>query len=82
MLRELARDDHRLVSHCAASLVAFRRVRGGTYEQHEIAFPNVLLHKLSSICADRKKSIYDQDLIGILPDPIRERRQEPVAELD
>src|SRR5258708_7617221 len=32
--------------------------------------------------ADRKKNIYDQDLIGILPDPIRERRQEPVAELD
>ena len=32
--------------------------------------------------ADRKKSIYDQDLIGILPDQIRERRQEPVAELD
>src|SRR5215472_15020631 len=32
--------------------------------------------------ADRKKSIYDQDLIGILPDQIRERRGEPVAELD
>ena len=32
--------------------------------------------------ADRKKNIYDQDLIGILPDPIRERRQVPVAELD
>jgi 2-isopropylmalate synthase len=32
--------------------------------------------------ADRKKNIYDQDLIGILPDQIRERRQEPVAELD
>jgi 2-isopropylmalate synthase len=32
--------------------------------------------------ADRKKNIYDQDLVGILPDPIRERRQEPVAELD
>ena len=33
--------------------------------------------------ADRKKSIYDQDLIGILPDPIRDRKQEPVvAELD
>jgi 2-isopropylmalate synthase len=32
--------------------------------------------------ADRKKSIYDQDLIGILPDPIRERRSVPVAELD
>jgi 2-isopropylmalate synthase len=32
--------------------------------------------------ADRKKNIYDQDLIGILPDPIRDRRQEPVAELD
>src|SRR6516162_4377929 len=32
--------------------------------------------------ADRKKNIYDQDLIGILPDPIRERRGEPVAELD
>jgi 2-isopropylmalate synthase len=32
--------------------------------------------------ADRKKSIYDQDLIGILPDQIRERRRVPVAELD
>jgi len=32
--------------------------------------------------ADRKKNIYDQDLIGILPDAIRERRHEPVAELD
>jgi 2-isopropylmalate synthase len=30
--------------------------------------------------ADRKKNIYDQDLIGILPDPIRERRHQPVAE--
>lgn len=32
--------------------------------------------------ADRKKSIYDQDLIGLLPDPIRERRNVPVAQLD
>ncbi len=32
--------------------------------------------------ADRKKNIYDQDLIGILPDPIRERHSEPVSELD
>ena len=32
--------------------------------------------------ADRKKNIYDQDLIGILPDPIRDRRGEPVTELD
>jgi 2-isopropylmalate synthase len=32
--------------------------------------------------ADRKKNIYDQDLFGILPDPIRDRKQEPVAELD
>ena len=32
--------------------------------------------------ADRKKNIYDQDLIGILPDQIRERRTEPVSELD
>jgi 2-isopropylmalate synthase len=32
--------------------------------------------------ADRKKNIYDQDLIGILPDTIRERRHEPVSELD
>ena len=30
--------------------------------------------------ADRKKNIYDQDLIGILPDPIRERRHVPVHE--
>ena len=32
--------------------------------------------------ADRKKNIYDQDLVGILPDQIRERRSMPVAELD
>src|SRR5579864_5826821 len=32
--------------------------------------------------ADRKKNLYDQDLIGILPDPIRDRKHEPVAELD
>ena len=32
--------------------------------------------------ADRKKNIYDQDLIGLLPDAIRVRRSEPVAELD
>ncbi|MFP5277403.1 MAG: 2-isopropylmalate synthase [Acidobacteriota bacterium] len=32
--------------------------------------------------ADRKKNIYDQDLIGLLPDEIRERRHMPVAELD
>jgi 2-isopropylmalate synthase len=32
--------------------------------------------------ADRKKSIYDQDLIGILPDPIRDRRHVAVEELD
>jgi len=32
--------------------------------------------------ADRKKNIYDQDLVGILPDQIRERKSEPVSELD
>ena len=32
--------------------------------------------------ADRKKNIYDQDLIGLLPDSIRERRHEPVTELE
>ena len=32
--------------------------------------------------ADRKKNIYDQDLIGLLPEGIRERRHEPVSELD
>ncbi len=32
--------------------------------------------------ADRKKNIYDQDLVGLLPDNIRERRHEQVAELD
>jgi 2-isopropylmalate synthase len=32
--------------------------------------------------ADRKKNVYDQDLIGILPDNIRERRTAPVSELD
>ncbi|HEY1766825.1 MAG TPA: 2-isopropylmalate synthase [Terracidiphilus sp.] len=32
--------------------------------------------------ADRKKNIYDQDLVGLLPEPIRESRSMPVAELD
>jgi 2-isopropylmalate synthase len=32
--------------------------------------------------ADRKKNIYDQDLIGLLPEQIREKRREPVSELD
>jgi 2-isopropylmalate synthase len=32
--------------------------------------------------ADRKKNIYDQDLVGIVPDAIREKRREPVSELD
>ena len=32
--------------------------------------------------ADRKKNIYDYDLVGILPDQIREKRREPVSELD
>jgi len=32
--------------------------------------------------ADRKKNIYDQDLVGIVPDQIRERREEKVSELD
>jgi 2-isopropylmalate synthase len=32
--------------------------------------------------ADRKKNIYDQDLVGILPDEIREKRHMPVADLD
>ncbi len=32
--------------------------------------------------ADRKKNIYDTDLVGLLPTEMRERRQEPVAELN
>jgi len=32
--------------------------------------------------ADRKKNIYDQDLIGILPDEIRARRHMPVQEVN
>ncbi len=32
--------------------------------------------------ADRKKNVYDQDLIGLLPDNIRERRHKTVAEVD
>jgi 2-isopropylmalate synthase len=32
--------------------------------------------------ADRKKNIYDQDLVGLLPEQIREKRREPVSELD
>ena len=31
---------------------------------------------------DHKKNIYDQDLIGILPDPIRDRRHVAMEELD
>ena len=32
--------------------------------------------------ADRKKNIYDQDLVGLLPDQIREKRHAVVSELD
>jgi 2-isopropylmalate synthase len=32
--------------------------------------------------ADRKKNIYDYDLVGLLPDAVREKRREPVSELD
>jgi 2-isopropylmalate synthase len=32
--------------------------------------------------ADRKKNIYDQDLVGLLPDQIRENRRALVSELD
>jgi 2-isopropylmalate synthase len=32
--------------------------------------------------ADRKKNIYDQDLVKILPDAIRMNRRQPVGELD
>jgi 2-isopropylmalate synthase len=32
--------------------------------------------------ADRKKNIYDYDLVGIVPDHIRHLRREPVSELD
>ncbi len=32
--------------------------------------------------ADRKKNIYDYDLVGLLPDQIRDKRREPVSELD
>jgi 2-isopropylmalate synthase len=32
--------------------------------------------------ADRKKNIYDQDLVGLLPSQIREKRREPPSELD
>ncbi|MGA3262626.1 MAG: 2-isopropylmalate synthase [Terracidiphilus sp.] len=32
--------------------------------------------------ADRKKNIYDYDLVGIVPDHIRQLRREPVSELD
>jgi len=32
--------------------------------------------------ADRKKNIYDQDLIGLLPEKIRDKRHEPVSELE
>jgi len=32
--------------------------------------------------ADRKKNIYDYDLVGLLPDAVRDKRREPVSELD
>jgi 2-isopropylmalate synthase len=32
--------------------------------------------------ADRKKNIYDQDLVSLLPDQIRENRHAAAAELD
>jgi len=32
--------------------------------------------------ADRKKNIYDYDLVSLLPDQIREKHREPVSELD
>jgi len=32
--------------------------------------------------ADRKKNVYDQDLIGLLPDQIREKRHKPAEEQD
>ena len=32
--------------------------------------------------ADRKKNIYDFDLVGLLPDSVRDKRREPVSELD
>jgi 2-isopropylmalate synthase len=32
--------------------------------------------------ADRKKNIYDYDLVSLLPDQIRDKRREPVSELD
>jgi 2-isopropylmalate synthase len=32
--------------------------------------------------ADRKKNIYDYDLVGLVPDQIRANRREPVSELD
>ncbi|HEY1253504.1 MAG TPA: 2-isopropylmalate synthase [Terracidiphilus sp.] len=32
--------------------------------------------------ADRKKNIYDYDLVGLLPDSVRDKRREPVSELD
>jgi 2-isopropylmalate synthase len=40
-----------------------------------------IYHRFTEL-ADRKKNIYDQDLVGLLPDNIRERRSEPVSELD
>jgi 2-isopropylmalate synthase len=32
--------------------------------------------------ADRKKNIYDYDLVGLLPDLVRDKHREPVSELD
>jgi 2-isopropylmalate synthase len=32
--------------------------------------------------ADRKKNIYDYDLVGLLPDSVRDKHREPVSELD
>src|SRR3984885_10751845 len=55
-------------------------------EQH--GFTSISREELQNVyyrfvaLADRKKNIYDQDLVGLLPDNIRERRSEPVSELD
>jgi hypothetical protein len=32
--------------------------------------------------ADLKKNIYDYDLVGLLPDSVRDKHREPVSELD
>ncbi len=69
---------------CWASIPAARRCGTGWSNLASLSSRDELQHVYYRFVAlaDRKKNIYDQDLVGLLPDNIRERRNEPVSELD